>query len=253
MAQVTFHLFGLDMTDIHYTHANNLHSLNGANAGMAFLRSAYNFDSLLDVGAGTGTWLKAALGQGVSSVYGVDGVPVGGRQFHVDRSLIEQRDLRTPFDLGRRFDAALCLEVAEHLPEASSAILVESICRHSDLIFFSAAIPGQRGDHHINCQWPAFWQALFNSNGFACTDELRPRIWDNEAIEPWYRQNLFVARRNFELAGSEPRIAGMGHPLMLQHVPVLEENFRAYVNGERAPKTYAKALVKSVYRRIFRR
>jgi hypothetical protein len=60
-------------------------------------------------------------------------------------------EISQPFDLGRRFDLLQCLEVAEHLPEMHSDTLIDNLCRHGDLIMFSAAIPGQGGDFHV---WP---------------------------------------------------------------------------------------------------
>lgn len=182
---------------------------------MEELLAVQRFTSLLDVGAGTGSWLAAARAHGVPDVIGVDGVKVDESLLCVPRDLIKIHDLREPFRLGRRFDAAICLEVAEHLPEASAQTLIESICAHTDFIFFSAAAPGQDGENHINCQPPSYWQERFNSCGFVCSDELRARIWSEEAIEPWYRQNLFVVRRVPGKAGREPRIRHLIHPDMV--------------------------------------
>jgi hypothetical protein len=86
------------------------------------------------------------------------------------------------------------------------------LVKHSDLVVFSAACPNQPGQHHVNCQWPAYWQALFNERGFACSDDLRWKIWELGEIEPWYRQNIFVAKRAPEKAGRETRIVGAVHP-----------------------------------------
>jgi hypothetical protein len=109
---------------------------------------------------------------GALDVLGIDGIAVPEQQLHVTRTAIELCDLSNRFDLGRRFDVALCLEVAEHLPESSSAGLISSIAAHSDAILFSAACPGQPGQHHVNYQWPSYWQALFNGEGYVCDDSV---------------------------------------------------------------------------------
>jgi SAM-dependent methyltransferase len=201
--------------EIDYDHAANLHTLEGAAAALATVFDKSVPRSLLDVGAGTGTWLRAASDLGVSDVFGIDGV-IPEKFLHVDRNTIVRRDLSVAFDLGRRFDMALSLEVAEHLPEASAPVFVASILRHADLILFSAAAPNQWGQHHINCQWPAYWQRFFNDNGFVCDDSVRWQLWSDQRIEPWYRQNVFLAHRFPEKAGKEARIKPVIHPEMLR-------------------------------------
>jgi SAM-dependent methyltransferase len=196
---------------INYDHSLNTHTLVGASAALPIILGSLAPKSLLDVGCGTGTWLRAALDYGVPDIFGVDGIlPVGN--LHVPRELVERHELSLPFQLGRRYDVALCLEVAEHLPENAAPFLISSIVSHADTVFFSAACPGQGGQHHVNCQWPLYWQALFNRHGFFCDDTVRWSIWDNPQIEPWYRQNLFCARLDRSKAGREPRLRPVIHP-----------------------------------------
>jgi hypothetical protein len=197
---------------IDYDHTANLHTLQGAAAALSTIFGSGAPKSLLDVGCGTGTWLRAGMDLGALDVLGIDGIAVPEEQLHVARTAIELRDLSSPFDLGRRFDVALCLEVAEHLPESCSAGLISSIAAHSDAILFSSACPGQPGQHHVNCQWPSYWQALFNGQGYVCDDSVRWQIWDDRRIEPWYRQNIFWARREPHYAGREPRLKAVIHP-----------------------------------------
>jgi SAM-dependent methyltransferase len=197
---------------IDYNHATSLHTLQGAAAALSTIFRLGAPKSLLDVGCGTGTWLRAAIDLGTLEVLGVDGIAVPEEQLHVARTAIELRDLSSPFNLGRRFDVALCLEVGEHMPESSGTGLISSIVAHSDTILFSAACPGQPGQHHVNCQWPSYWQTLFNGYGYVCDDSVRWQIWDDTRIEPWYRQNIFWARRDPRSAGREPRLKAVIHP-----------------------------------------
>ena len=110
------------------------------------------------------------------------------------------------------FDLVLCLEVAEHLSEHASRLLVRSLTRHGDFIVFSAAIPNQPGENHIHCRWPDYWQSLFNDEGYRCEDWLRWALWDDDDIEPWYRQNVFTAVRDSGGASREKRIQRVIHP-----------------------------------------
>jgi SAM-dependent methyltransferase len=199
---------------IDYDYKKNFHSVEGAAGALSTILRHNVPESLLDVGCGTGTWLRAAMDLGVSVVLGIDGVVVSPEELHVPKSKIEYLNLSKPFNLRRRFDVALCLEVAEHLPDSSSDDLISSIVIHSDSILFSAACPEQPGQHHVNCQWPTYWQKLFNDHGFACDDSIRWQIWEDTQIPPWYRQNIFWARRDRVKAGREPRLKAVIHPDM---------------------------------------
>lgn len=200
------------MKPIEYDPQQNRHTLAGARAALEALVAPPLPSSLLDVGCGTGVWLRAALDLGIEDVWGIDGVRLPPEMLHVSADRILIRDLRGSWAMDRRFDLVLCLEVAEHLPPDDAPSLIEQLTRHGDRIFFSAANVWQGGQHHVNCEWPAYWQALFNRQGFVCRDSLRWRIWDRSEIEPWYRQNLFLAERDPAAAGLESRIPAVIHP-----------------------------------------
>jgi len=148
--------------------------------------------SLLCFGCGTGEWLAAAKEFGVDDIRGIEGKWLDKSKLSMDPSIVETRDLEAGFDLGRRFDLVLCIEVAEHLAPASADRLVESLTRHGDLVLFSAAIPFQRGHHHVNEQFPDYWADLFARHQFHPLDFLRPRIWKDASVIWWLRQNLLL-------------------------------------------------------------
>ena len=200
--------------NIDYNHKANRHTQAGPRVALPLLLGSSRPQSLLDVGCGTGTWLKAALELGTPAVFGIDGIELPDQQFLASKSSFKKVDLSAAWDLGRRFDLAMCLEVAEHLPAHAAELLVKSLTSHADKIIFAAACPGQEGQGHINCQWPAYWQAWFNEYGFRCEDSLRWRIWEEGKVEPWYRQNLFMATKDPDQAGIEPRIHRVLHPSM---------------------------------------
>lgn len=200
---------------INYTPSLNLHTLNGATEALRRLLPRLRAASLLDVGCGTGTWLRAASDLGLRDLLGVDGCAQETTARCVPAEWVRAHDLNAPLNLGRRFDLALCLEVAEHLPAAAASGLITLLTRHADQVLFSAACPGQAGQNHVNCRWPDYWQQLFNRAGFACHDWPRWELWEIQDIEPWYRQNMFLARRDPDSAGGEPRIASVLHPELM--------------------------------------
>ncbi len=196
---------------IDYNHKKNTHILASSKKAFQSIFSEIP-QSLLDVGCGTGTWMRAASDVGVADVFGVDGVEVPESDLHVSPRLIKTLDLTLPWDLSKTYDVILCLEVAEHIEEGFSETLIKSLVKHADIIYFSAACPGQTGQHHVNCQWPEYWQKIFNKFGYVCEDSIRWKIWDDSSIEPWYRQNLFIAKKNEHDAGNEIRIKSVIHP-----------------------------------------
>lgn len=171
--------------------------------------------SILDVGCGTGTWLKAFEEVGVSDYVGVDGKYVQLDALQIPNDKFFPVDLRETWSLNRKFDLAISLEVAEHLPEPIADSFVATLVSHTDTILFSAAVPGQGGQHHVNEQWPLYWQEKFLMHGFYFHDVIRPLIWDNEKVEWWYRQNIFLLKK--EKPASLPfQSLALVHPQLLE-------------------------------------
>jgi SAM-dependent methyltransferase len=148
--------------------------------------------SVVDVGCGTGTWLHQFHLLGVSRVLGLDGGDATADLMQIDKPDFLRKDLGYPFDINEKFDLAMSLEVAEHLPAEFAINFVSNLVHLSDVIVFGAAIPGQGGTNHVNERWPSYWAALFEKHGFLCFDVLRGDMWYDERVEWWYRQNTFV-------------------------------------------------------------
>ena len=148
--------------------------------------------SVVDVGCGTGSWLAAFQKLGIADCLGIDGDYVDRTLLEIPLNQFQSRDLKQPLQLERKFDLAISLEVAEHLPSTCAENFVNSLTKLAPVILFSAAIPFQGGVEHVNEQWPQYWVYYFGQNGFAVIDCLRKKIWNNEKVEPWYAQNILV-------------------------------------------------------------
>ncbi len=196
---------------IKYNHSKNKHTIEGAKTALLAIFGNNFPKSVLDVGCGIGTWLKACQELGAKEIYGIDGVQIADYQLLIEKDEFRVMDITKPINLRRKYALVLCLEVGEHLPKKYSNTQIKNLTRHGNTILFSAACPGQGGQNHINCQWPTFWQKKFNKCGFACFDTIRAKVWANQKIEPWYRQNIFLAKKS-RRAGNEPRINAYIHP-----------------------------------------
>jgi SAM-dependent methyltransferase len=175
--------------------------------------------SMVDLGCGTGTWLAVAREFGVEGILGVDGAYVDRAQLEIPDDCFSPHDLSRPFDLDRTFDLALSTEVAEHLPLESADNFVDSLTRLAPVVLFSAAVPFQGGEHHINEQWQDWWAEIFASRGFRAVDYIRPRVWSNPEVAYFYSQNLLLYVREDMLAETKAlaEAAESAQPLRLVH------------------------------------
>jgi SAM-dependent methyltransferase len=240
-----------------YDHAAQarFHTVDGARAALRAVFPAAFPSTVLDLGCATGTWLKACAERGAVEMVGLEFVDIPQGDMLIPKHHVRAADLCKPINLERTFELVICLETAEHLRPECSETLVDTMTRHADRILFSAAAPGQPGMNHINCQWPSYWQLLFNARGFVCDDSVRWTIWDNDAIEPWYRQNLMMVCRDPGRAGSEPRIPAVLHPDMVKMnaLQFLDENAKIIQDGAMPLGWYPIALAKALRAKARRR
>ena len=148
--------------------------------------------SVIDVGCGSGTWLAVFRELGVSRVLGLDGDYVPRSSLAVPPDCFQVVDLNEQIPVNEKFDLALCLAVAEHLPRRSAPCLVGSLVKLAPVVLFSAAVPLQGGTNHVNEQWPEYWASLFWEFRYTRRDVIRRQIWNDSRVAWWYRQNVFL-------------------------------------------------------------
>jgi hypothetical protein len=181
-------------------------SSSAAIAVPEIMKLAPQTKSVVDVGCGAGAWLEQFKVQNpaIERIFGYDGGNPAPEQMRIPPESFKKIDLSEPPAPGSagRYDLAVSLEVAEHLPAEAAPRFVQFLTSLSDLIVFSAALPGQGGTGHINERFPSYWIDLFNAQGYECSNELRFRIWNEQKIKPYYRQNILLAMK----AGTRPDI-----------------------------------------------
>lgn len=149
-------------------------------------------NQVIDVGCGDGTWLKLFQENGVKEILGVDGSYVDENTLLIPKQNFIPYDLKAPLKIDKKFDLAMSLEVAEHLPEDCAELFVNSLVNLSSVVLFSAAIPHQGGDNHINEQWQDYWAEKFRKRDYVAIDYIRPKLWNNSKVAYWYRQNILL-------------------------------------------------------------
>lgn len=153
--------------------------------------------SVVDFGCGVGGWLSEF--QKIEEIVEVKGLDFGNAetsQMLISPENFRHMDLSKAIDLKRKYDLAMSVEVGEHLPENCADTFVDNLCNASDIVLFSAAVPGQGGVEHVNEQLPSYWIKKFNDRGYNCYDLIRAHFWSNQEVEAWYRQNAFIFIKN---------------------------------------------------------
>ena len=200
-------------------------SVNSAKRVVPMLIDLVSPKSIVDVGCGTGTWLREFQDLGVEDVLGIDGSYVPDDMLLIKQKQFLQADLRKHVKRDRGYDLAISLEVGEHLPTESSETFVKTITGLAPVVAFSAAIPLQGGTGHINVQWQSFWRDLFTKEGFVAVDAIRPQVLDADDVAYWYQQYLLMYVKEDRLqdfsklaearAKTDDRMLDVVHPAML--------------------------------------
>jgi hypothetical protein len=188
-------MYNYDEQFFQYT---NRVSARSAEVVVPLLYEALRPKSVLDLGCGCGIWLAQWLETGAADVLGVDGGYVSEKDLAIPPRSFMARDLSAPLDLGRRFDLAQSLEVAEHLQEPRARGFVADLCRHSDLVVFGAAPPGSTSPS----QQPSYGSSSKLTRP-TFTSSTRPSHWNGLQREEPGGYGLPVSRTRLTARRSE--------------------------------------------------
>lgn len=158
----------------------------------------FNPGSVVDFGCGSGDIL-APFERREISVLGIDGSRANARRSKIKESNFALFDLRDDYITAKKYDICLCLEVAEHMEEKHSAVLIGSLTRSSDIVIFSAAAPGQIGVDHCNLKSQKWWIAKFRGHGFEfdkpLTGNIKGKLENIPGVTGWYIDNLIIFKK----------------------------------------------------------
>lgn len=243
------------INDKYYIHKEAVHNNMAPNEVVPLIMELTQPKSVLDVGCGIGTWLKAFDQFGIQDYMGVDASYVDRNLLKISEKLFRPQDLRKSWNLNRKFDLVISLEVAEHLDAEYAMHFVDTLVNHGDVVVFSAAIPGQSGQNHINEQWLSYWQEKFAQAGYILYDAIRPKIWTNEKVDIWYKQNMvFFCKEghplNEKLKKSSTEYIDIVHPDMFSFYRYQAERAQLYEEGKLGLKSAFDAFIKALFNKL---
>lgn len=236
-----------------FKHDNkNLHNLESPNRIVPEVLKFINPKSVVDIGCGLGNFLHVFKQNGVEEILGVNGSWVEKELLfkYINPDEFLEWDLEKDIKLDKKYDLAVNLEVAEHLDEKAADTIVKTLVNAGEVILFSAAIPFQGGQKHINEQPLSYWEEKFSKHGYVVHDIIRSTIWDHDEIPFWYRQNMvFVAPKDYSFKNSPTynSIKDIVHPVLLKDK--IEEIIRFH-HAKRKPSFYLKLFLKSLARSL---
>ena len=175
----------------------NTKYVDTAQAITQLLFSEFKPVRLVDIGSGSGIYTSAFRKLGVE-VLAIDGVTPPPQYSSAPPD--EIRDFREHFEnIWGNFDATLCFEVIEHIPEDRSQIFLSNLAKFSGLLLLSYAPPHQGGTGHFNEQPKRYWIKRLAELNFAYdrgkTGFILEHFKNNKTPYMWMTENICVFRK----------------------------------------------------------
>ena len=214
---------------IKYVHEEEVHNLQSPGIIVPYLVEKFKPASVIDVGCGIGTFLRVFKEYGVKEILGVDGKWVNKTQLYIGQEEFLEANLEETIKADKTYDLVMCLEVAEHLSPTAAQTLVDSLTSLGKTIVFSAATAMQGGQNHLNEQPFQYWKEKFEKKGYKIIDLFRPVFWNEEKIQWWYKQNMFlIVHHSLDTRELEQQAKCFGYNDLLIHPELYYERIRQY-------------------------
>lgn len=147
--------------------------------------------SVVDFGCGMGDYVKALRRHHISCE-GYDGNPDTPT---LSGGVAGILDISQPFDLGKRFEWVLSLEVGEHLPKQYERVFLDNLHRHNVKgIVLSWAVKGQGGFGHFNEQNNEYIKSVMSQYGYTNDLQAENRLRQKASLN-WFRNTIMVFRK----------------------------------------------------------
>lgn len=155
----------------------------------------YHPATVADYGCATGLYLEPFADQGIEVIGYDNAEPAIALTKLPDQ--VHLIDLTQDLEL-KQTDLSISLEVLEHIEARDAVKVAGTIAKHSNILVFSAAHPGQGGEGHINCRTREYWEGVFNVYGLfldqADTDRVIFHMISGYHMG-WLPMNVMVLKR----------------------------------------------------------
>lgn len=250
--------FIMSKEKIIYKHTEDAHhNDNSPSEIIPILIKNFNPKSVIDIGCGVGNFLREFKKNGINDILGIDGdwTDLDEIEKNIGKENFLNYNLNHIYFPTKKFDLAISLEVAEHIDGKYSDNFIETLSNCSDNIVFSAAIPLQGGQNHINEQWNEYWIEKFNKKEYVMVDFLKSYLWENSNVFWWYKQNILFFTKTPELYINKNinQLKNLIHKelfeLKTKELEVLRKKnieYNKIINGKYSWKFYLKNLITSL-------
>lgn len=231
-----------------YIHSEDAHNLTAPSEIVPEIIKLLNPKSVIDIGCGIGTFLYCFKNAGVKTVLGIDGAWTNKELLYkyLEKEEFQESDLEVELTIDRKFDIALSLEVAEHISPLAADVFVKNLITAGNVVVFSAAIPFQGGQNHVNEQWLTYWEEKFSKHGYLLYDIFRPLFWDNPHIFWWYKQNMVLFAPPGLTFWSQPKYNNLKNVVHYDLFDLVAKKLNSTIHGKLSPMSHFKLFVKSI-------
>ncbi len=154
----------------------------------AFISFLEDQTDIVDFGCGNADYAKRLYLEG-KNVNAFDGNP---NTPAMTEGFAKVLDLSVPFDLQKKYECVISLEVGEHIPKEREQVFLDNLDKHcKQCIILSWALPGQGGDGHVNEQPNSYIIDQMTSRGYTFYKEAS-EYFREVANLWWFKRTIMV-------------------------------------------------------------
>lgn len=190
--------FDLSLYDEEFFIWHKIHAREYSIRNMDWYIKNYKPESLLDIGAGIGSYLESAHNHGIACT-GIDISREAEKHTPEEiRPFMRYLDCTERIIFPDKFHTVLSTETAEHIdPSGTEQFIQNLINATGKRLLFTAAPPGQQGTGHINLRPKQFWIDEFSKH-LTYNEKLSREIssfWGLQGAPYYIVNNLIVFER----------------------------------------------------------